>query len=141
VVSYFKRDQLRDETGDPWEGRTLEWATSSPPPDYNFAKTPVVYEIDAWWDMKKHGYQRPLSGFEAVHMPKNTGAGFVISMLALVLGFALIWHIWWLAGASFVAVVLASIIHTFNYNRDYYIPASEVIATEDARTQQLARHV
>ncbi|MBU5894940.1 cytochrome o ubiquinol oxidase subunit I, partial [Vibrio cholerae O1] len=63
VVSYFKRDQLRDVTGDPWEGRTLEWATSSPPPQYNFAFTPVVHEIDAWWDMKKHGYQRPLTGF------------------------------------------------------------------------------
>ncbi|WP_370682643.1 cytochrome o ubiquinol oxidase subunit I [Comamonas sp. GB3 AK4-5] len=138
VVSYIKRDQLRDETGDPWEGRTLEWATSSPPPQYNFAFTPVVHEIDAWWDMKKHGYQRPLTGFQAVHMPANTGAGVVISGLSLVLGFALIWHIWWLAGVSFAAVVLASIIHTFNYKRDYYIPAADVAATEDARTKQLA---
>lgn len=141
VVSYLKRDQLRDETGDPWDGRTLEWATSSPPPQYNFAFTPVAHDIDAWWDMKKHGYQRPLAGFQDLHMPKNTGAGFVISMIAMVLGFALIWHIWWLAGLSFAAVILASIIHTFNYNRDYYIPAREVAAVEDARTQQLARHV
>jgi cytochrome o ubiquinol oxidase subunit 1 len=138
VVSYFKRDQLRDETGDPWEGRTLEWATSSPPPQYNFAFTPVVHEIDAWWDMKKHGYKRPLTGFQPIHMPANTGAGVVISGLSLVLGFALIWHIWWLAGVSFAAVVLASIIHTFNYKRDYYIPAAEVATTEDARTKQLA---
>ncbi|EXU79369.1 cytochrome O ubiquinol oxidase [Comamonas aquatica DA1877] len=141
VVSYFQRDKLRDVTGDPWGGRTLEWATSSPPPAYNFAKTPVVYDIDAWWDMKKHGYQRPLTGFEDLHMPKNTGAGFVISMIAMVLGFALIWHIWWLAVVSFAGMILASIIHTFNYNRDYYIPAAEVQATEDARTEQLARHV
>ena len=142
VVSYFQRDQLRDNNGDSWDsGRTLEWATSSPPPVYNFAKTPVVHDIDAWWDMKKHGYQRPLSGFEDLHMPKNTGAGFVISMIAMVLGFALIWHIWWLAIVSFAGVIIASIVHTFNYNRDYYIPASEVQATEDARTQQLARHV
>ncbi|HEY4664904.1 MAG TPA: cytochrome o ubiquinol oxidase subunit I [Comamonas sp.] len=142
VVSYFQRDKLRDNNGDTWgSGRTLEWATSSPPPQYNFAKTPVVYDVDAWWDMKKHGYQRPLSGFEDLHMPKNTGAGFVISMIAMVLGFALIWHIWWLAIVSFAGVIIASIVHTFNYNRDYYIPASEVQATEDARTQQLARHV
>lgn len=140
VVSYFQRDQLRDETGDPWGGRTLEWSTSSPPPVYNFAKTPVVHDIDAWWDMKKHGYQRPLSGFEDLHMPKNTGAGFVISMIAMVLGFALIWHIWWLAIVSFAGVIIATIVHTFNYNRDYYIPAAEVQATEDARTEQLARH-
>ena len=138
AVSFFKRDQLRDESGDPWGGRTLEWATSSPPPQYNFAFTPVVHEIDAWWDMKKHGYQRPLTGFQPIHMPANTGAGVVISGLSLVLGFALIWHIWWLAGLSFAAVIVASIIHTFNYKRDYYIPASDVIATEDARTKQLA---
>ena len=141
VVSYFKRDQLRDETGDPWEGRTLEWATSSPPPQYNFAFTPVVHEIDAWWDMKKHGYQRPLTGFKPVHMPANTGAGVVIAALSTVFGFAMIWHMWPLAIVSFAATVLASIIHTFNYKRDYYIPAAEVAATEELRTQQLARHV
>ena len=141
VVSYFKRDQLRDVTGDPWEGRTLEWATSSPPPQYNFAFTPVVHEIDAWWDMKKHGYQRPLTGFKPVHMPSNTGAGVVIAALSTVFGFAMIWHMWPLAIASFAATVLASIIHTFNYKRDYYIPAAEVAATEELRTQQLARHV
>ncbi|MDH1289771.1 MULTISPECIES: cytochrome o ubiquinol oxidase subunit I [Comamonas] len=141
VVSFFKRDQLRDESGDPWGGRTLEWATSSPPPQYNFAFTPVVHDIDAWWDMKKHSYQRPLTGFQPIHMPANTGAGVVISGLSLVLGFALIWHIWWLAGVSFAAVIVASIIHTFNYKRDFYIPAAEVVATEEARTLQLARHV
>jgi len=141
VVSFRRREQLRDVTGDPWDGRTLEWATSSPPPNYNFAFTPVVHEIDAWWDMKKHGYQRPLKGFQSIHMPANTGAGVIISGLALVVGFALIWHMWLLAGVSFAALLLASIIHTFNYKRDFYIPASEVIATEEARTLQLARHV
>ena len=137
-VSYLKRDQLRDVTGDPWDGRTLEWATSSPPPQYNFAFTPVAHEIDAWWDMKKHGYQRPLAGFQPIHMPANTGAGIVIAGLSTLFGFAMIWHMWPLAAASFAATVLASIIHTFNYQRDYYIPAAEVAATEDARTQQLA---
>ncbi|WP_376748845.1 cytochrome o ubiquinol oxidase subunit I [Diaphorobacter nitroreducens] len=137
-VSYLKRDQLRDVTGDPWDGRTLEWATSSPPPQYNFAFTPVAHEIDAWWDMKKHGYKRPLTGFQPVHMPANTGAGVVIAALSTVFGFAMIWHMWPLAIASFAATVLASIIHTFNYKRDYYIPAAEVAATEDARTKQLA---
>lgn len=138
VVSYLRREQLRDVTGDPWDARTLEWATSSPPPQYNFAFTPVAHEIDAWWDMKKHGYQRPLTGFQPIHMPANTGAGVVIAGLSTVLGFALIWHMWPLAIVSFAATVLASIIHTFNYKRDYYIPAAEVSATEEARTQQLA---
>ncbi|WP_425489697.1 cytochrome o ubiquinol oxidase subunit I [Diaphorobacter ruginosibacter] len=138
-VSFLQRDKLRDVTGDPWDGRTLEWATSSPPPQYNFAFTPVVYEIDAWTDMKKHGYKRPLSGFQSIHMPSNTAAGIVIAALSTIFGFAMIWHMWPLAIASFAATVLASIIHTFNYKRDYYIPASEVIATEELRTQQLAR--
>ncbi|QXZ11088.1 cytochrome o ubiquinol oxidase subunit I [Comamonas sp. Y33R10-2] len=137
-VSVWKRDELRDETGDPWEGRTLEWATSSPPPQYNFAFTPVVHDIDAWHDMKKHGYLRKLSGYEPIHMPANTGSGVVIAALSTVLGFALIWHMWPLTIASFIATVLASIIHTFNYKRDYYIPAAEVAATEEARTKQLA---
>lgn len=136
-VSFRKREQLRDVTGDPWNGRTLEWATSSPPPDYNFAFTPVVYDNDAWADMKKNGYKRPLSGFVPVHMPKNTAAGLVISGISAVIGFALIWHMWWLAGVSFVAMMAAIVIHTFNYKRDYYIPAEEVSKTEAARTRLL----
>jgi cytochrome o ubiquinol oxidase subunit 1 len=91
--------------------------------------------------MKKHGYQRPLAGFEPIHMPANTGAGVVISGFSLVCGFALIWHMWPLAAASFVAVVLSAIVHTFNYQRDFYIPAAEVAQTENTRTQLLARHV
>ena len=138
AVSIINRDKLRDETGDPWQGRTLEWATSSPPPDYNFAKTPIIHDGDAWWDMKARGYQRPTGGFKAVHMPSNTGAGFILSALSLVLGFALIWYIWWLAAASFAALIGYAIFHTFNYRRDYYIPAETVQATEDARTQALA---
>jgi len=141
VVSYLKRDALRDTTGDPWDGRTLEWATSSPPPDYNFAFTPVVHDVDAWTDMKKHGYQRPLAGFKDIHMPRNTGTGVIIAALSTVLGFALIWHMWPLTIASFAAIVLAAILHTFNYNRDYHVPAAQVAATESLRSQLLARHV
>ena len=79
VVSYRRRDALRDDTGDPWDGRTLEWSTSSPPPVYNFAFTPRVHDQDAWWQMKQHGYQRPTSGFIPIHMPKNTWAGIVLA--------------------------------------------------------------
>jgi cytochrome o ubiquinol oxidase subunit 1 len=140
-VSFKRRHALRDVTGDPWGGRTLEWATSSPPPDYNFAFTPRVYESDTWADMKKQGYTRPLQGFTAIHMPKNTAAGFVIAALSAVLGFALIWQMWLLAGLGFVAMMAAIIIHTFNYERDYYIPADEVVRTENARTVLLESHV
>ncbi|MCX2862991.1 cytochrome o ubiquinol oxidase subunit I [Paucibacter sp. PLA-PC-4] len=138
VVSYMRREQLRDHTGDPWGGRTLEWSTSSPPPDYNFAFTPVVHELDAWHDMKQRGAQRPTAGFKAIHMPKNTAAGFVIAALCTVFGFAMVWHMWLLAGLSFALTVIASIAHTFNYKRDFYIPADAVTRSEDARTKALA---
>ncbi|MGJ7507795.1 cytochrome o ubiquinol oxidase subunit I [Variovorax sp. GT1P44] len=141
VVSYIRRDQLRDTTGDPWDGRTLEWSTSSPPPAYNFAFTPHVHDNDAWADMKKHHYVRPQEGFIPIHMPKNTGAGFIISGLAAVCGFALIWHMWLIAGAGFIAMLAAVIIHTFNYKRDYHVPVDEVVRTEGARTRLLAAHV
>ena len=138
AVSIWKRDELRDETGDPWGGRTLEWATSSPPPEYNFAFTPVIHDLDAWQDMKDHGAKRPVSGFKDIHMPSSTGAGIILAGISLVLGFAMVWHIWWLAGLSFVALIGGAIAHTFNYKRDFYIPAATVAATEDARTRQLA---
>ncbi|RYF14185.1 MAG: cytochrome o ubiquinol oxidase subunit I [Comamonadaceae bacterium] len=138
VVSYLRREQLRDVTGDPWGARTLEWSTASPPPDYNFAFTPVVHDTDAWHDMKQRGAQRPVAGFKAIHMPKNTAAGFVIAMLATALGFALVWHMWLVAGITFAVMVAASIIHTFNYDRDFHIPADDVTRSEDARTRALA---
>jgi cytochrome o ubiquinol oxidase subunit 1 len=141
IVSYRRRDQLRDTTGDPWGGRTLEWSTSSPPPQYNFAFTPLIHDGDAWWQMKQRGYERPSKDFLAIHMPKNTSAGIILAGLATVCGFGLIWHMWLLVIVSFVAVLAVAIGHTFNYKRDYYIPADEVIRVEAERTRLLANHV
>ncbi|MBP6216779.1 MAG: cytochrome o ubiquinol oxidase subunit I [Luteimonas sp.] len=138
VVSYRKREQLRDVTGDPWHGRTLEWSTSSPPPEYNFAFTPVVHDTDAWADMKQHGFKRPDSGFLPIHMPRNTGAGVILSALSAVCGFALIWHVWWLAAVSLLGVVVYAIWNSFDRDRDYHIPARDVAETEAARSKQLA---
>ena len=139
AVSIIRRDELRDMTGDPWDGRTLEWSTSSPPPDYNFAFTPVIHDHDSWSDMKKRGYQRPLAGFRPIHMPRNTGAGVIIAGLATLCGFALIWHVWWLAALTFVGVVASVITHSFNYDRDFHIPAETVLREEDSRSKLLAR--
>ncbi|MGS0740909.1 cytochrome o ubiquinol oxidase subunit I [Glaciimonas sp. GG7] len=141
IVSYRNREALRDTTGDPWGGRTLEWSTSSPPPDYNFAFTPKVYDNDAWADMKSNGYVRPKTGFTAIHMPKNTSAGFIISALTAIMGFALIWQMWLVAGIFFVAMLAAIIIHTFNYNRDYFIAADDVVRTETERTRLMESYV
>ncbi|AZO16761.1 cytochrome o ubiquinol oxidase subunit I [Mesorhizobium sp. M2A.F.Ca.ET.043.05.1.1] len=137
-VSIRKRAELVDVTGDPWDGRTLEWSTSSPPPAYNFAFTPVIRDNDAWFDMKRAGYRRPLSGFRPIHMPKNTGTGVVLAVFSVALGFGLIWYMWWLAALSFVCLIATAIGHTFNYHRDFDIPAAEVAQKEEARTALLA---
>jgi cytochrome o ubiquinol oxidase subunit 1 len=141
AYSIWKRNELRDTTGDPWNARTLEWATSSPPPDYNFAFTPVVHDNDAWYDMKSRGYQRPLQGFKPIHMPKNTGTGAILSAFSITLAFGLIWYIWWMVVLSAVAMFVVAIGHTFNYKRDFYIPSDEVTETEGKRTQLLAEQV
>ncbi len=138
AVSYRNREQLRDVTGDPWNGRTLEWSTSSPPPEYNFAFTPIVHELDAWHDMKQRGHQRPVQGFKAIHMPKNTATGFVIAMLCAVVGFSLTWHMWLVAGLFSALVLVTVVVHTFNYQRDFYIPAGHVTEIENLRTLSLA---
>ena len=125
AVSILKREELKVD-GDPWGGRTLEWATTSPPPYYNFAFNMRVHALDAWQHMKDNGYKKPMDGFTPIHMPHYTSSGIIISGFMTVMGFALIWHVWWLAALTFFASLIWGIGHTFNYNRDYYIPADEV---------------
>lgn len=138
TVSILGKNKDWDTTGDPWNGRTLEWATSSPPPQYNFAFTPIIHDSDAWADMKARHAQRPTKGYMDIHMPRNTGTGVILAGLSVVLGFALIWYMWWLVILSFVAIIGAAIIHTFNYERDYYIPIEAVTEVEDKRTRLLS---
>ena len=140
VVSIKDRNKNRDLTGDPWGGRTLEWATSSPPPFYNFAEIPVVTERDAFWDMKEKGtaYKRPVA-YKEIHMPKNTGAGVIISLFSLVMGFALIWYIWWLAILGAVGVAVTWIAHSFNNDVDYYVPVDVVEKTETQHFEKMSK--
>ncbi|MBV7413821.1 MULTISPECIES: cytochrome o ubiquinol oxidase subunit I [unclassified Aeromonas] len=127
VVSIRDREKNRDWTGDPWGGRTLEWATSSPPPFYNFAIEPKVKGLDAFWEAKEDGsaFQQP-ARYAPIHMPKNSGAGVVIAALSVVFGFAMIWHIWWMAIAGFVGMIATWIIHSFNEDVDYYVQVDEI---------------
>lgn len=134
------RDQKknRDLTGDPWNGRTLEWATSSPPPFYNFAKLPEVRDRDHWWDMKEHGlaYKKPES-YNKIHMPSNTWAGIVVSMFSLVMGMAMVWHVWWLAIASTIGMIGAFIIYNFTKDDGYYVDIETIEKTEAERYRNL----
>lgn len=126
VVSIRQRNKNLDITGDPWNGRTLEWATSSPPPFYNFAKIPEVTSRDAFWEMKKNGTHNKTHVYEDIEMPKNTALGLYISGFALVFGFAMVWHIFWLAILCVVGGVVCMIIRTFDNETEYVVPAAEI---------------
>jgi cytochrome o ubiquinol oxidase subunit 1 len=122
----------RDFSGDPWDGRTLEWSTSSPPPAYNFAIIPTVHELDAFTHMKEQSKKHTSEPvYRDIHMPSNTSAGFFIGMFSLVLGFAAIWHIWWLAIVGIVGVIGTAIARSFDTDTDYYIPADTVQLIEE----------
>ena len=133
AVSIRDRVKNRDLTGDPWGGRTLEWATASPPAEYNFAFNPVVQDLDAWWHMKTAGAMPPKTGFLAIHMPKNTATGMILAGFATVFGMAMVWYIWWLAALAFASLIAAAIAHTFDENRDFQITAATVAALESTR--------
>jgi cytochrome o ubiquinol oxidase subunit 1 len=141
VVSLAQRERARDLTGDPWGGRTLEWATSSPPPAYNFARIPVVRDRDAFWDMKRRGVDMKAAVYRPIHMPRNTATGFIMAVLLGVAAFAMIWHIWWLAIGGTAAAVVALIRYAFDDDRDYYVEAEEVRRTEVLRGRAQLRSV
>jgi len=130
----WKRKENIDVTGDPWNGRTLEWDTASPPPFYNFAHLPVVHSVEPHWDAKqakaKHGEpaKRP---YEAIHMPRNTGVGFIIGIFAFVFSFGMIWDIWWLAIVTAVAMFIGVVYRSFDYDIDYYVTPEEVERIEN----------
>jgi cytochrome o ubiquinol oxidase subunit 1 len=100
----------------------------------------VAHGTDAWWDMKTHGYRRPTDGFNDIHMPANTGTGIIMAGFFAAMGFALVWHIWWLAIAGFVCGIGTGIAHTFDYDhRAFTIGAGKVARVENARTRLLGR--
>lgn len=127
LVSIRERKKLADTTGDPWNGRTLEWMTSSPPPFYNFAKIPKVDSIDPFWKMKKEGTVLEKKGpYVQIHMPKNTAVGFYIGVLSFLLGFGLVWYMYWLAAICAVGIIICVICRLYETQTDYYVPVSVI---------------
>ena len=137
-VSFREREKGLDSTGDPYDGRTLEWSVSSPPPVYNFARIPVVRDIDAFTDMKEKGLacSRP-ARYHDIEIPKNSGAGFIIGVLSFLLGFGLIWYIWWLAASSAAAIILIVIGRSFDEHTHRIITAAEIERIEKERFRRL----
>jgi cytochrome o ubiquinol oxidase subunit 1 len=139
VVSIRARRPLDDATGDPWDGRTLEWLTASPPAAYNFPEIPVVEDIDAFMDMKEKGvaYRRP-ARYHDIEMPKNAPHGMIIGGLAFMAGFGMIWYIWWLAIAAALGLLGTVVARACDDDIHYLIPAAEVARLENARYERLA---
>jgi cytochrome o ubiquinol oxidase subunit I len=145
AVSIRHRDELRDVYGDPWNGRTLEWAIASPPPAYNFAVLPQITGEDAYWSRKQFAIQRSRlldePAYEDIEMPKNSPTGFICAFFATFVGFALIWHIWWLAILGGVGAFVTFVVFAWRDVDEYVIPAEEVArldrANRRARTEAL----
>lgn len=131
IASFIQKRRLVDTTGDPWDGRTLEWSVASPPPSYNFSVIPEVSTRDAFLDMKRQGL--PEKVYEDIHMPRNTASGIYISIFAFLAGFAFVWEINWLAVVSIISIIIIVIVRTFNDDLEYTIPAAEVEKMETAR--------
>ncbi len=134
IASYMQKRRLADTTGDPWDGRNLEWSMASPPPSYNFAIIPEVKSRDAFWDMKH--LHAPKPKYQDIHMPKNTATGIYISLLAFFMGFGFVWEMNWLAVVSIVGMIVILVMRTFDDHLEYTIPAAEVEEMEEARTRE-----
>lgn len=140
LLSVINRKKLLDETGDPWNGRTLEWMTSSPPPEYNFAIIPEVDDLDAFWKAKENNQAHKKSDrYSDIMMPKSRAEGFIIGLLTTTFGFAMIWYMWWLAILSFIGIVGCIIRIGFTDDIEFVIPAKEVEETEKEYLEKLIK--
>ncbi|HET7865384.1 MAG TPA: hypothetical protein VFL86_13355 [Burkholderiaceae bacterium] len=130
IVSIRMRHVLRDPTGDPWDGRSLEWSTPSPPPLFNFAVLPDVEGEDAYWHIKQRALEqnqpRPQPDYKDIRMPRNSPTGFICAFFATVMGFALIWHIWWLVALGFVGAFATFVVFAWRDVHEHLIPAAAV---------------
>jgi cytochrome o ubiquinol oxidase subunit 1 len=137
VVSIHSRERRRDLNGDPWDGRTLEWSTSSPPPPWNFAVLPQVNGADAYWGMKHKGEESTVTRaeprYETILMPRRSAIGFLTAFFAVVMGFALIWHIWWMAVAGLLGIAATALTHAWRVDGEIEIPVGTIVALEKAR--------
>jgi cytochrome o ubiquinol oxidase subunit 1 len=136
AVSIRHRAELADTTGDPWDGRSLEWATASPPPDFNFAVLPKVSGPDAYWSRKQHAEAGVAPRYEAIEMPRNSPTGFICAFFATIMGFALIWHIWWLVAAGFVGAYATFVVFAWRDEDEHVIPAETVARIDRAYAER-----
>jgi cytochrome o ubiquinol oxidase subunit 1 len=149
VLSIRDRAALRDATGDPWDGRSMEWATPSPPPVFNFAVLPDVHGEEAYWGIKQRAIQSqelaPEPRYQPIEMPRNSPTGFVVAFFATLIGFAMIWHIWWMVILGLLGAYATFVVFAWRDIHEFEIPAEEVAeidrARRAAREQWIREHV
>jgi cytochrome o ubiquinol oxidase subunit I len=133
-VSIRRRELNRDATGDPWNGRTLEWSTPSPPPVWNFSYLPPVERADAFWAIKQQRGTVQAADmrrtYETIHVPRNNPTGFFLAFFAVLLGFSLIWHIWWSAGLGLLGAIVVCLMQAWRTDGEIEVPGEEVAAYE-----------
>ncbi len=134
IVSYRQRHQNRDVSGDPWNGRTLEWSTASPAPFYNFALTPVVSKRDAFWEAKQKSIGSSKPHYHDIYLPKNSPIGPYIAGAGFLVCFAIIWHMWWLAGLGLAGIVIFVIMRSLDNHPEERISAAELARHELGRS-------
>jgi cytochrome o ubiquinol oxidase subunit 1 len=130
VWSIKHRDQLRTGASDPWDGRTLEWSTTSPPPAYNFARVPKINGLDAYWEAKQEVTPTSSEPYEAIEMPKNSALGFFMAFFAVVGGFGMIWHIWWMGVVALIGFIALIAWKSWDEDDEFELSAGEVAKLE-----------
>ncbi|MDB5711244.1 MAG: cyoB, partial [Sphingomonas bacterium] len=125
-VSIRDRARLRDASGDPWDGRTLEWSTSSPPPPFNYAMLPQVADRDTFWLIKHAGDEPEQPRYETIEMPRNSATGVVCAFFAVLMGFALVWHIWWLLALGFLGAWATFVVFAWRDRGEEQVSAAEL---------------
>jgi len=138
VVSIRRRDRTRDMTGDPWNGRTLEWSTSSPPPSWNFAALSTVSSTDAFWSRKQQRSAIALP-LRSITVPKRNALGVQVAFLVTLMGFGLVWHIWWMAVLGLASALAVSLRNAWRVDLEETIPVSVLTAHEDIHATRVMR--
>jgi len=146
TVSIRSRERRREPTGDPWDGRSLEWATASPPPVFNFAALPIVAEEDSYWKLKQRAREQrrlvtPEPHYEHIEMPRNSPVGFITAFFAVITGFCLIWHIWWLVVLGLVCAYITFVVFAWRDEGEFEIPAEEVAQIDRANREARAEYL
>ena len=146
TVSIRSRERRREPTGDPWDGRSLEWATASPPPVFNFAVLPIVTDDESYWNLKQRAREQrrlvtPEPHYEHIEMPRNSPVGFITAFFAVITGFCLIWHIWWLVVLGLVCAYITFVVFAWRDEGEFEIPAEEVARIDRANREARAEYL